>query len=62
MNEIHKMPDWKFWLKGVYNGKPLKQQVLVTGSVRPDTFGQTGEALAGRFFRWRLPPFSVGKN
>jgi uncharacterized protein len=59
LDEIHKMPDWKSWLKGVYDGKPLKQQILVTGSARLDTFRQTGESLAGRFFAWRLHPFSV---
>lgn len=53
------MVDWKSWLKGVYDGKPLKQQILVTGSARLDTFRQTGESLAGRFFAWRLHPFSV---
>jgi uncharacterized protein len=59
LDEIHKMPDWKSWLKGVYDGKPSNQQILVTGSARLDTFRQTGESLAGRFFAWRLHPFSV---
>jgi len=35
-DEIHKMPDWKPWLKGVVDGvvdaKLAKQQLLVTGS------------------------------
>ena len=34
LDEIHKMPDWKAWLKGVYDGKPASQQLLVTGSAR----------------------------
>ena len=59
LDEIHKMPDWKPWLKGVYDGKPAAQQILVTGSARLDTFRQAGESLAGRFFAWRLHPFSV---
>ncbi len=59
LDEIHKMPDWKSWLKGVYDGKPTAQQLLVTGSARLDTFRQAGESLAGRFFAWRLHPFSV---
>ncbi len=59
LDEIHKMPGWKSWLKGVYDGKPTAQQLLVTGSARLDTFRQAGESLAGRFFAWRLHPLSV---
>jgi len=59
LDEIHKMPDWKAWLKGVYDGKPATQQLLVTGSARMDTFRQRGESLAGRFFGLRLHPLSV---
>ena len=59
LDEIHKMPNWKPWLKGVFDGKPATQQLLVTGSARLDTFRQAGESLAGRFFAWRLHPISV---
>jgi uncharacterized protein len=59
LDEIHKMPRWKSWLKGAYDGKPKSQQLLVTGSARLDTFRQSGESLAGRFFGWRLHPISV---
>ena len=59
LDEIHKMPDWKAWLKGVVDGKPAAQQLLVTGSARMDTFRQSGESLAGRFFGLRLHPLSV---
>jgi uncharacterized protein len=59
LDEIHKMPKWKAWLKGVYDGKPAHQRLLVTGSARMDTFGQGGESLAGRFFGMRLHPISV---
>jgi len=59
LDEIHKMPDWKSWLKGVADGRALDQQLLVTGSARMDTFRQGGESLAGRYFRLRLHPLSV---
>ena len=59
LDEIHKMPNWKAWLKGVMDGKPEAQQLLVTGSARMDTFRQSGESLAGRFFGLRLHPISV---
>ena len=59
LDEIHKMAGWKAWLKGVYDGKAAHQQLLVTGSARLDTFRQSGESLAGRFFGVRLHPLSV---
>jgi predicted AAA+ superfamily ATPase len=59
LDEVHKMPNWKAWLKGVYDGKPSQQELLVTGSARMDTFRQSGESLAGRFFGLRLHPISV---
>jgi predicted AAA+ superfamily ATPase len=69
-DEIHKMPQWKPWLKGVFDGRTLStapgqnqvlqaQQLLVTGSARMDTFRQTGESLAGRYYQLRLHPISV---
>lgn len=59
MDEIHKMGDWKAWLKGVVDGRPAGQALLVTGSARMETFRQGGESLAGRYFAFRLHPFSV---
>lgn len=59
MDEIHKMPDWKAWLKGVADGRLAGQAVLVTGSARMETFRQSGDSLAGRYFAFRLHPISV---
>ena len=59
MDEIHKMPDWKNWLKGVVDGAQPGQQLLVTGSARMDTWRQSGDSLAGRYFSYRLHPISV---
>ncbi len=58
-DEVHKMADWKSWLKGVYDGKPDGQRILVTGSARMETFRQGGPSLAGRFHALRLHPISV---
>ena len=57
-DEIHKMPGWRQYIKGVYDTKLKHLRILVTGSARLDTFGQTGESLAGRYFRHRLLPFT----
>lgn len=59
LDEIHKMDNWKSYLKGVCDGRPARQAVLVTGSARMETFRQSGASLAGRYFQARLHPFSV---
>lgn len=59
LDEIHKMPDWKNWLKGVVDGRPPLQALLVTGSARMETWRQSGDSLAGRYLAWRLHPLSV---
>jgi len=59
LDEIHKMPAWKPWLKGVIDAKPAEQALLVTGSARMDTFRQSGESLAGRYLHLHLDPISV---
>jgi predicted AAA+ superfamily ATPase len=59
MDEIHKMPNWKAWLKGVADGRMAGQALLVTGSARMETFRQAGDSLAGRYFAFRLHPISV---
>ena len=58
-DEIHKMKDWKNFLKGVFDSKNEWQSILVTGSARLDTFRQTGDSLAGRYFHYRLNPVTV---
>lgn len=58
-DEIHKMKNWKQYLKGTFDTKQEHQQFLITGSARLETFRQTGESLAGRYFHYRLNPISV---
>jgi len=61
LDELHKMPGWKNYLKGVFDTKPKNLKILVTGSARLDMFRQTGDSLAGRFFTHRLLPFSISE-
>lgn len=58
LDEIHKMPQWKNYLKGVYDTKPAHQKILVIGSARLEIFHHVGDSLAGRFFLHRLMPLS----
>ncbi len=57
-DEIHKMEGWKGYLKGVWDTRGSNQSVLVTGSARLETFRQSGDSLAGRFFHHRLYPLT----
>jgi len=58
LDEIHKMPEWKNYVKGVFDTKPQDQKILVTGSARLEIFNQVGDSLAGRYFLHRLMPLS----
>lgn len=58
-DELHKMRKWKQWLKGIYDLEKSKNQILVTGSSKMDTFKKVGDSLAGRYFSLRLLPFSL---
>lgn len=59
LDEIHKMKNWKSYLKGTFDTRSDNQTFLVTGSARLDTFRQTGDSLAGRYFLYHLNPLSV---
>lgn len=57
-DELHKMPEWKNYLKGIFDTKADHLHLLVTGSARLDVFKQVGDSMAGRYFLHHLLPFS----
>lgn len=62
-DEIHKYREWKNFLKGLFdtyshNGE---LRIIVTGSARLDAFNFGGDSLMGRYFRYRVHPFSVAE-
>lgn len=59
LDEIHKMKEWKMFVKGIFDSRPKDQAIMITGSSRLDTYRQSGESLAGRYFAIRLHPISV---
>jgi len=59
LDEIHKKREWKRFVKGVFDTRSKDQAILLTGSARLDTYRQSGESLAGRYFSMRLNPISV---
>lgn len=60
-DELHKMAGWKNFLKGIYDTKASTTSILVTGSARLETFRQSGDSLAGRYYVHRLLPISPGE-
>ncbi len=60
-DEIHKMPKWKNILKGYYDKYENDCRFIVTGSARLDWFRRSGDSLAGRYFLFRLNPFTLSE-
>jgi predicted AAA+ superfamily ATPase len=58
-DELHKMQNWKSWLKGIYDVEGLPPALLVTGSARLNVFRKAGDSLAGRHFQFRLHPLDL---
>lgn len=58
-DELHKYPQWKSWVKGLYDVAGQQHQILVTGSARLDVYRQGGDSLLGRYHYWRLHPFTL---
>ena len=58
LDELHKMPKWKNFLKGLYDTKSEQLKIIVTGSARLSAFSKAGDSLAGRYFVHHLFPVS----
>jgi len=61
LDEIHKYPRWKRFLKGLFDAHSGELEILVTGSGRLDVYQRGGDSLLGRYFLHRLHPFTVGE-
>ena len=60
-DEIHKYGRWKNYLKGLYDKKGENYKIIVTGSSRLDIYRRGGDSLLGRYFYYKLHPFSVSE-
>jgi predicted AAA+ superfamily ATPase len=58
-DELHKLKNWKSWLKGIYDTEGIPPSFIVTGSAKLDTYRKVGDSLAGRFFQFRLHPLDL---
>lgn len=60
-DEIHKYRSWRDYLKGLYDSRQARQQILVTGSARLDYYRFSGDSLQGRYHFLRLHPLSIAE-
>ena len=61
-DELHKFPGWKPFLKGMYDTYADRLRIVVTGSSRLDIYRRGGDSLMGRYFSYRMHPFSVAET
>lgn len=61
LDELHKYARWKRFLKGFFDVYSERIRLIVTGSSRLDIFRRGGDSLMGRYFLYRMHPFSVGE-
>lgn len=60
-DELHKYPQWKNWIKGIYDKQRETHRMLVTGSARLNVYKRGGDSLFGRYHYWRLHPFTLSE-
>lgn len=61
LDELHKAKLWKRSLKGLYDTQDSKCDILVTGSARLNIYRKGSDSLMGRYYHFRLHPFSVAE-
>ncbi|MBI5584714.1 MAG: ATP-binding protein [Deltaproteobacteria bacterium] len=59
LDEIHKYPRWKNFIKGLWETRAERIDLMVTGSGRLDVYQRGGDSLLGRYHQYRLHPFSL---
>jgi len=60
-DELHKFARWKSFLKGFYDTYADSVRSIVTGSSRMDAYRRGGDSLMGRYFLYRMHPFTVAE-
>lgn len=61
LDELHKYAKWKGLLKGLFDTYGERVRLIVTGSSRLDVFRRGGDSLMGRYFLYRVHPWSVAE-
>ena len=58
-DELHKYSRWRNFLKGLYDKHRANKKFLVTGSGNLKHYKRGGDSLQGRYYSYRLHPFSL---
>ncbi|MBQ7189842.1 MAG: ATP-binding protein [Kiritimatiellae bacterium] len=61
LDEIHKFPRWKTFIKGFFDIYEDRMRLIVTGSARLDIYKRGGDSLMGRYFLYHMHPFGVAE-
>jgi uncharacterized protein len=61
LDEVHKFKNWKNFLKGIFDQYKDTVNTLVTGSARLNIYKKGQDSLMGRYFLYRIHPFSVAE-
>ena len=61
LDEIHKYPKWKNFVKGIYDTEKESHNFIITGSARLDLYKRGGDSMLGRYHYWRLHPFTLNE-
>lgn len=59
LDEIHKFKNWRNFVKGLFDTLKNTHSFLITGSARLDHYRKGGDSLLGRYYYYRLHPFSL---
>ncbi len=62
-DEIHKYSHWQTFIKGFYDTYAVVAdiRIIVTGSARLNIYRKGGDSLMGRYFLYRMHPFSAAE-
>jgi uncharacterized protein len=61
LDENHKSKGWRNLIKGFYDTLRHTHRFLITGSARLDHYRKGGDSLLGRYFYYRLGPYTLGE-
>lgn len=60
-DELHQYSKWKSFIKGFYDLYSDRSRIIVTGSQTLNVESKSGDSLMGRYFPFRIYPFSVAE-
>ena len=61
LDEIHKYSGWRQTVKGLYDKRGEELNILVNGSAKLDYYRRGGDSLQGRYYYYRLFPFTISE-